>query len=176
MVDRRQQERVLSYIEIAQDEGATLLAQAELPQDERLREGYWVAPTLFGGVTADMRIAQEEVFGPVATLMMFDTEREALDIANGTEYGLTAAVFTGDADRAERFAAGLEAGMVFVNNYFRASLLGSPFGGVKSSGYGREGAAETLAEFVRSKNVRYPSGTSPVPEWAPARRLADLVT
>jgi len=173
LVDRRQQERVISYIDIAQAEGAVLLAQAAIPTDPLLQGGFWVAPTLFGEVTADMRIAQEEVFGPVATLMRFNSESEALAIANGTEYGLTAAVFTTDAERAARFADGLEAGMVFVNNYFRASLLGSPFGGIKSSGYGREGAAETLAEFVRSKNVRFPSGTSAIPEWGPARRLAD---
>lgn len=173
MVDLRQQERVLSYIEIAKKEGATLLAEGTTPSDARLAGGFWVAPTLFGDVTPGMRIAQEEVFGPVATLMRFSTEEEALEISNGTAFGLTAALFTGDLERARRMAPRLEAGMVFVNNYFRASLLGSPFGGVKDSGFGREGAEETLREFVRSKNIRYPSGAEEVPQWAAAARIAE---
>lgn len=175
MVDGRQRDRVLAHLQTALDEGAKLLAQAPIPDDPALAGGFWVAPTLLGDVTIDMRIAREEVFGPVATLMRFETEAEAIDIANGTEYGLTAALFTRDIERASRVGALLEAGMVFVNNYFRASLLGSPFGGVKSSGYGREGAAETLHEFVRSKNLRFPSGRAPVPLWSSAQRIAEKV-
>ena len=118
-----------------------------------------------------MRIAQEEIFGPVACFMRFSGEEEALEIANGTRYGLTAAVFTSDGQRAERLARRLEAGMVFVNNYFRASLLGSPFGGVKDSGFGREGAPETLLEFTRSKNVRFPSALAADSVWTSVQRV-----
>lgn len=171
MVDQRQQERVLSYIEIARQEGARLVVQGSTPTDPRLAGGFWVPPTVFADVTPDMRLAQEEVFGPVAAILRFSTEEEALQIANGTIYGLTAALFTEDMGRATRLAPQFEAGMVFVNNYFRASLLGSPFGGVKDSGFGREGAAETLHEFTRAKNIRFPSGLAPVPEWASARKV-----
>ncbi len=165
MVDRGQQERVLSYIDIGVEEGARIVGQGELPADERLRDGFFVAPTVFADVRPEMRIAQEEIFGPVACVMRFSTEEEAIQIANGTRYGLTAAVFTRDGERASRVARRLEAGMVFVNNYFRASLLGSPFGGVKDSGFGREGAQETLLEFTWSKNVRFPSQLGGIPVW-----------
>ena len=90
-----------------------------------------------------------------------------LGIANGTAYGLAAAICTTDLVRADRLARRLEAGMVFVNNYMRRAFLGSPFGGVKGSGFGRENALETLHEFVRSKNVRFPSGRGVVPVWPP---------
>jgi acyl-CoA reductase-like NAD-dependent aldehyde dehydrogenase len=167
MVDERQRDRVLDYLRIGLDEGARTVTQGELPDDERLRDGYWVAPTLLADVRPEMRIAQEEIFGPVACLMRFGDEEEALAIANGTEYGLTAAICTRDEARAGRLAARLEAGMVFVNNYMRRAFLGSPFGGVKGSGFGRENAAETLHEFVRSKNVRFPSGRGEIPTWPP---------
>jgi acyl-CoA reductase-like NAD-dependent aldehyde dehydrogenase len=114
-----------------------------------------------------MTIAQEEIFGPVAALMRFDTDDEAVEIANGTDYGLTAAICTRDEARAARVAARLEVGMVFVNNYTRRNFIGSPFGGVKGSGYGREYAAETVHEFVRAKNVRFPSGRGVIPAWPP---------
>ena len=111
--------------------------------------------------------AQEEIFGPIACVMRFRTEDEAVEIANGTAYGLTAAICTTDLVRADRLARRLEAGMVFVNNYMRRAFLGSPFGGVKGSGFGRENALETLHEFVRSKNIRFPSGRGAVPVWPP---------
>ena len=167
MVDARQRDRVLEYLRIGLDEGARLVTQGALPDDERLSEGYWVAPTVFADVTPEMRLAQEEIFGPIACLIRFSDEEEALAIANGTEYGLTAALCTRDERRARHSAARLEAGMVFVNNYMRRAFLGSPFGGMKGSGFGRENAAETLYEFVRSKNVRFPSGRGEIPTWPP---------
>ena len=167
MVDERQRDRVLDYLRIGLDEGARMVTQGELPGDERLRDGYWVAPTVLADVRPEMRIAQEEIFGPVACVMRFSDEDEALEIANGTEYGLTAAICTRDEARAWQLALRLEAGMVFVNNYMRRAFLGSPFGGVKGSGFGRENAAETLYEFVRSKNVRFPSGRGEIPTWPP---------
>jgi acyl-CoA reductase-like NAD-dependent aldehyde dehydrogenase len=167
MVDARQRDKVLDYLKIGLDEGATLVTQGRLPDDERLRDGFWVAPTVLADVTPRMRIAQEEIFGPIACLIRVADDDEAVEVANGTQYGLTAAICTRDEARAGRLALRLEAGMVFVNNYMRRAFLGSPFGGVKGSGFGRENAAETLREFVRSKNIRFPSGREAIPTWPP---------
>jgi acyl-CoA reductase-like NAD-dependent aldehyde dehydrogenase len=169
LVDERQMLRVEGYIRAGMAEGARLLHQGQIPDAEHLRDGFYVAPVVFGDVTPGMTIAQEEIFGPVASLMRFETDDQAIAIANGTAYGLTAAICTRDEARAGRLAARLEAGMVFVNNYTRRNFIGSPFGGVKGSGYGREYAAETLHEFVRAKNVRYPSGRGAIPSWPPPR-------
>ncbi|RZI79790.1 MAG: aldehyde dehydrogenase, partial [Microbacterium sp.] len=167
MVDAKQRDRVLSYLDSALSEGARIVAQGTVPDDPALAGGYWVAPTVLVDVTPDSTFGQEEVFGPIAGIMRFTDEDEAIEIANGTEYGLTAAICTRDEQRAWQMAQRLEAGMVFVNNYMRRAFLGSPFGGVKGSGFGRENAAETLREFVRSKNVRFRSGRAPVPVWPP---------
>lgn len=167
MVDAKQRDRVLSYIDIALKEGARLVTQGKLPTDDKYKNGYWVVPTVLADVTPTMTVAQEEIFGPVACLMRFTDEAEAVDIANGTAYGLTAAICTKDEARAWKLASELEAGMIFVNNYMRRAFLGSPFGGVKGSGFGRENTTETLKEFVRSKNVRFPSGKAPIPVWPP---------
>ncbi len=167
MVTAQQRDKVLEYLRIGLDEGARMITQGTLPDDERLRDGFWVAPTVLADVTPSMRIARDEIFGPIACLMAFADERAAIEVANATEYGLTAAICTRDEARAWQIAQELEAGMVFVNNYMRRAFLGSPFGGVKGSGFGRENAAETLHEFVRSKNVRFPSGRGEIPTWPP---------
>lgn len=167
MVDAKQRDRVMAYLQKALDEGATVVAQGTVPDDPALAGGYWVPPTVLVGVTPHSTFGQEEVFGPIAGIMRFTDDEEAVAIANGTEYGLTAAICTRDEQRAWRLAHELEAGMVFVNNYMRRAFLGSPFGGVKGSGFGRENAAETLREFVRSKNVRFRSGRGDVPVWPP---------
>jgi acyl-CoA reductase-like NAD-dependent aldehyde dehydrogenase len=167
MVDAAQQAKVLGHIESALSEGAKIATQGTLPDRADLRAGFWVPPTVLTEVTPTMRVAQEEVFGPVAAIMVFDTEDEAVRIANGTAYGLTAALITTDHFRAGVLAERLEAGMVFVNNYMRRSFLGSPFGGVKGSGFGRENSLQTLHEFVRAKNVRFPSGRGVIPTWPP---------
>jgi acyl-CoA reductase-like NAD-dependent aldehyde dehydrogenase len=167
LVDRRQQERVEAYVATTVAEGAPLLFEGRVPSDPRWSEGFWVAPRVFGEITARHTIATEEVFGPVAALMRFGTDDEAVAIANGTDYGLTAAICTRDEVRAARLAARLEVGMVFVNQYTRRTFIGSPFGGVKGSGFGREYCAETLREFVRAKNVRFPSGHGVMPTWPP---------
>ena len=168
MVDARQRDRVLGYVERGVAEGATLLYRGELPDDPALAEGFYVAPCVFGDVDPSMTIAREEIFGPVACLLRVGDDDEAVEIANGTDYGLTAAICTRDEVRAARLAQRLEVGMVFVNNYTRRNFIGSPFGGVKASGYGREYAADTLHEFVRAKNVRFPSGRGAIPGWPPA--------
>jgi acyl-CoA reductase-like NAD-dependent aldehyde dehydrogenase len=167
MVDARHQQQVLGYLESGLEAGARIAAQGKIPANPRLRNGFWVPPTVLADVTPDMTVAQEEIFGPIACVLRFDTDDEAVAIANGTAYGLTAALITPDHFRASRLADRLEAGMIFVNNYLRRAFLGSPFGGVKGSGFGRENAQETLHEFVRAKNIRFPSGRQPVPAWPP---------
>jgi acyl-CoA reductase-like NAD-dependent aldehyde dehydrogenase len=155
---------VLDNIEIGKQEGARVVAQATLPSDPSLANGYFVPPTLLADVTPDMRVAQEEIFGPVVTINVFDTEDEAVEIVNAAEYGLTAAIYTRDSDRYLRVARRVDVGMVLVNNYFRG-LLGLPFGGTKHSGYGREHTIETLSHFGYRKLIRIPSGIGTWPEW-----------
>jgi acyl-CoA reductase-like NAD-dependent aldehyde dehydrogenase len=167
MVTAEQRDKVLAHLQRGLDEGARLVVQGQLPTDERLQDGYWVAPTVLADVTPAMSIAQEEIFGPIACVMRFADEDQAVEICNGTRYGLTAAICTTDETRAYRIAQRLEVGMVFVNNYMRRAFLGSPFGGQKESGFGRENAVETLHEFVRSKNIRFRSGRGEIPTWPP---------
>jgi acyl-CoA reductase-like NAD-dependent aldehyde dehydrogenase len=167
MVDAAQRDKVLAYLQTGLAEGARLVIRGTPPDDERLQDGYWVPPVILADVTPEMTLAQEEIFGPIACVMRFSTEDEAIGICNGTAYGLTAAICTTDLARADQIARRLEAGMVFVNNYMRRAFLGSPFGGVKGSGFGRENAVETLHEFVRSKNIRFPSGRGQIPVWPP---------
>lgn len=181
LVTAAQQRRVLDYVDVGVAEGAVIAAQAPLPDAPELADGFWVAPTLLTGVTPGMRVAQEEIFGPVVVVIAFDDEDEAVAIANGTDFGLVSSVFTGDLARAMRVADQIEAGAVFVNSYERG-LSGSPFGGTKHSGYGREHAAETLGEFGYTRTVRLPSGRRPVSRWpalddvldAPAATSIDL--
>lgn len=170
MVSREQQARVLDYIRIGQEEGAEVIAEGVLPTDERLAGGFFVRPTVFARVAPSMRIAREEIFGPVTVVMTFETEEEAVRLANDTEFGLVASVFTQSIARAQRVARQIEAGVIFINNYHRG-FLGTPFGGMKASGYGREHAVETIREFARSKAIRMPSGIGPIPEWRPVRDI-----
>lgn len=147
---RPQFEKVLSYIDIAQAEGATLAFGGKARPD--LGAGQFVEPTIFTGVRNDMRIAREEVFGPVLSVIRFDTEDEALRIANDTDFGLAAAVWTRDLRRAMLFTDKLKAGTVWVNNY-RATSFTSPFGGYKDSGIGRESGIDTIKEYLHTKCV-----------------------
>lgn len=167
MVDARHRDRVLDYLQTALDEGARIVGQGAVPTEAPYADGYWVPPTVLADVAPDSTAGQEEIFGPIALLMRYHTLDEAVEIANGTAYGLTAAMITRDEAAAWHIAQRLEAGMVFVNNYMRRSFLGSPFGGQKGSGFGRENAPETLHEFVRSKAVRFRSGRGEVPVWPP---------
>lgn len=170
MVDSVQRDRVMGYIDKAVAEGARIYAQGTTPRDDRLAGGYWVPPTVLVGVTPTSTAGQEEIFGPVACLMRFSSEAEAVAIANDTAYGLTAGIVTADEARAWDVASRLEVGTVFVNNYHRRGAPGVPSGGMKASGYGRDNAAETLREFVRSKSIRMPTGRGSIPVWPP--RLA----
>jgi acyl-CoA reductase-like NAD-dependent aldehyde dehydrogenase len=164
LVTGAHQQRVLDYIALGEKEGAVVAARADLPDDPALADGFFVAPTLFRDVTPAMTIAVEEIFGPVAMVIPFDTQEEAVAIANSSEYGLVAGVYTQDTTRGLRVSRELDAGIVFVNNYYRM-FLGTPFGGVKHSGIGREHCIQTLHEFGQPKSIRLPSGMVPIPSW-----------
>jgi acyl-CoA reductase-like NAD-dependent aldehyde dehydrogenase len=170
LVTRKQQKQVLDYLRIGVAEGARIAAQAPLPDDPRLADGFYVAPTVLTDVTPAMRVARDEIFGPVVTLIPFTDEDEAVRIANATPFGLVAAVFTQDGDRALRVSRRIRAGTVFVNNYHRISL-GTGFGGVGHSGFGREHAQETLAEYGYTKTIRLAANREELPYWNAAARV-----
>ncbi|KUI71340.1 NAD/NADP-dependent betaine aldehyde dehydrogenase [Cytospora mali] len=172
VVSRERHTQVLESIELAKKEGARLAAQGSLPSAEHLAGGYFVPPTLFVDVTPEMTVATEEIFGPVVCVGSFETEDEAVGIVNASEYGLFAGVYSTDFSRAMRVARRIDAGVVLVNNYYRA-ILGTPFGGMKGSGYGREHWIGTLREWSRIKNIRYPSGLGPIPQWRGASEVVE---
>ena len=147
-----QYEKVLQYIDIARREGARCVLGGGPYTGPGARGGRFVAPTIFTGVHNQMRIAREEVFGPVLSVIAFDTEEEAFQIANDTPYGLAAGVWTSDIGRALRASERLLAGTVWVNTY-RLGGASTPFGGYKHSGIGREGGVEAIKEWVHTKTV-----------------------
>lgn len=150
LVSRAQFDKVQALIEAAIGEGARLVAGGP-GRPKTLAKGNFVRPTVFADVTTDMRIAREEVFGPVLVLIPFDDEDEAVRIANDTEYGLSSYIQTGDLDRAHRIARQIRAGMVRINGASRGP--GSPFGGYRHSGNGREGGRWGLEEYLETKAV-----------------------
>ena len=158
--------KVRHYIELGPREGATLLCgglgQPELPA--RVQRGHYVLPTVFADVDNRMRIAQDEIFGPVACLIPFDDEADAIRIANDTVYGLSSYIWTENLGRATRMAAAIEAGMCFVNSQ-NVRDLRQPFGGTKASGIGREGGSWSHEVFLEPKNVCLSLGSHPIPHW-----------
>jgi len=148
---RQQLDKTLSYIGIGKDEGAELVTGGSRIGGE-FAGGYFVEPTVFAGVSPAMRIAQEEIFGPVAAIIPFEGEDEAVAIANGTRYGLTAGLWTGDVGRAHRVANRIEAGMVWVNTY-RYIRWSTPYGGFKASGWGRENGIEALDSYLETRTT-----------------------
>jgi len=154
MINRKQRDKIALDIKKAVDDGGVITAQAPIPTDPRLENGFWVPPTVFTGLSFDDEIMCEEVFGPVVAVSPFDDEDEAIEIANGVDYGLTAGVWTQDLGRAHRVASRIEAGLVAVNT-INGGQLGLPFGGYKQSGVGRKkDFTESMRSFSRVKGIQ----------------------
>ena len=149
---RGQHKKVLEYIEIAKGEGAACVLGGAAASRPECGEGWFVEPTIFTGVDPKMRIAQEEVFGPVLSVIPFDTDDEAVEIANDTLFGLAAGVWTTSIKRALRMSERLEAGTIWVNTYRAVSYM-SPFGGYKRSGLGRESGITAIRDYLQEKSV-----------------------
>jgi len=154
---RAQYDKVLRYIEIAKAEGAVLATGGQRPDDPALAKGLFVEPTVFTDVTNDMRIAREEVFGPVAALIRFTDEDDAVRIANDTRFGLAAGVWTRDVALAHRMIRKLNAGTVWINNYRKVNYV-APFGGFKESGLGREHGIHAVDEYTELKTAWIDTG------------------
>ena len=153
VVSEEHMAKIMKHIEMAKDDGGTVLTGGErIIVNGRCKEGWFIKPTVIEGLGTNCKINQEEVFGPVVTLLPFDSEEEALEIANSTDYGLTASIWTSDLSRAHRLAGQIEAGIVWINCWMLRDLR-TPFGGVKNSGLGREGGWEALRFFTELKNV-----------------------
>ena len=165
VVTAAQQKRVLEYLDIGVQEGAVIAAQAPVPTKGEFAKGCWVPPTLVTGVTPNMRIAREEIFGPVTAVIQFDTYEEAIHIANDTEFGLVAGVFSKKFETCWRATKDLHCGMVLANTYNRQYNGGAAHGGCKASGYGREYVLDTLREYGQVKTLRMPTGLSEMRRW-----------
>jgi acyl-CoA reductase-like NAD-dependent aldehyde dehydrogenase len=152
MVNQQQFDKVQKYLGIGREEGARLVTGGEHLTDGDLANGLFISPAVFADVDHDSRLAREEIFGPVMAVMPFDDYDDGIRLANDTQFGLTASVYTSDVGRAHRFANDVEAGYVWVNDSSR-HFLGVPFGGYKDSGLGREEDIEELESFTQVKNV-----------------------
>jgi 5-carboxymethyl-2-hydroxymuconic-semialdehyde dehydrogenase len=161
LISKGHLKKVFSYVKIGQDDGAKLLVGGKRHPD--FDEGNYCSPTLFGEAKTQMRIAQEEVFGPFLTVIPFENEAEALEIANDIRYGLAGYVWTNDISRGHRMAHGLEAGMVWVNSE-NVRHLPTPFGGTKNSGIGRDGGDYSFDFYMETKNVAIAYGTHKIPK------------
>jgi aldehyde dehydrogenase (NAD+) len=157
VINARQRERVMRYIEENRASGVPIMVQTEMPASLPA-DGHFVPPTVFGPVDPQSRLAQEEVFGPVLAAMAFDDEEDAIRIANGTEYGLVASVWTRDGDRQARMAKRIKSGQLFINCYGAGGGIELPFGGTKRSGHGREKGFIALEEMSTVKTVVHHHG------------------
>lgn len=155
------EQKVLGYFDLAVKEGAKIMTGGE--KADGPGGGCYVKPTLFANATNDMRVAQEEIFGPVLTAIPFRSEDEALDLANDVEYGLTGYVWTSDVTRAFRFTDGLQAGMIWVNSE-NVRHLPTPFGGVKNSGIGRDGGDWSFDFYMETKNIAFATADHKIPK------------
>ncbi len=151
-VSKRQMEKILGYVDIGQQEGATVAVGGKRASGDGVDEGYFVEPTLLTNVTNDMRVAQEEIFGPVGVVITFKDEDDLIRMANDSPYGLGGGVFTQDIGRALRVANGIKTGRIWVNTYNQFPA-GAPFGGYKESGIGRETHKVALEAYQQTKNV-----------------------
>jgi betaine-aldehyde dehydrogenase len=155
--NKAQYEKVLRYIESGKDEGAKLLLGGGRPDGDEFKKGYWIEPTVFGDVEPNMRIAREEIFGPVMSIMRFATEAEAIEKANAIDLGLTGAVWTQDIMRALRVAQSIQAGYIWVNGV-GTHFTGVPYGGLKNSGVGREEGLGELLSYTEEKVINLCNG------------------
>jgi aldehyde dehydrogenase (NAD+) len=153
LISAKQHKRVLTYMNVGREEGAELVTGGGVPAGEKYERGFYVEPTIFDRVAPTMRIAQEEIFGPVLSVLPVDGDDEALAVANGTEYGLVSAVWTSDIGRAIRIVRGLQAGQVAVNQVLSGGVIGAPFGGYKGSGFGRTMGADSVLNYTQVKTV-----------------------
>ena len=152
LVSFKQRDRVKDYIEIGLAEGANLVVGGEAPDDPALAKGAYLLPTVFDGVSNDMRIAKEEIFGPVVSIIPFDTEAQAIKLANATPYGLSGSVWSRDIGKALRTAKGIQAGVLSVNSNSSVHTE-APFGGYKMSGIGRELGMAAIDLYTETKNI-----------------------
>ena len=153
IISKRQLETIEGYVKVGKGEGASVAAGGERPSDVSLGRGFYYKPTLLDRVSPDMRVAQEEIFGPVLAIITFDGLEEAVELANRSQYGLVAGVWTRDINKAMAVSSRIKSGQVYINTYGAGGGVELPFGGYKKSGYGREKGLESLASYTQVKNV-----------------------
>ncbi|WP_457325172.1 aldehyde dehydrogenase family protein, partial [Roseateles sp. P5_E11] len=149
---RLQYDKVLSYFDIAREEGLRAVVGGRLPQDERLKRGWFIEPTIFVGASNASRLVREEIFGPVLCVIPFKDEADAIRLANDSDFGLAAGIWSRDIGRVHRVAARMQAGRIVVNEY-AGGFVQTPSGGYKMSGYGREQGMESLTHYMQQKSV-----------------------
>jgi len=153
IISKRQLETIEGYVKVGAGEGAHIAAGGQRPADASLGRGFYFQPTLLDGVSPGMRVAQEEIFGPVLAIIAFDDLEEAVAVANRSQYGLVSGIWTRDINKAMAVSSRIKTGQVYVNTYGAGGGVELPFGGYKKSGYGREKGLESLASYTQVKNV-----------------------